>query len=168
MPKGKNASETHQSRDTESRAASSIHPQEDAPWTQPSSLEAPPPLPGMVQRWIRVGTLGKDDPTNASRKFREGWVPRKSDTVDENFPLASIDNGKYAGCIGVDGMVLCQMTIERNNQRNAHFQALRDRMTQAINDQIAQSNQRLGGGFHQIEKVEERSVRVKAVAVQDD
>jgi hypothetical protein len=167
MAKAAAADDTHGSRESETRDNTTTHPAEDAPWTQPASLEAPPPRKGMVQRWIRVGSLGKDDATNASRKFREGWVPRKANSVPPDFPLPHIDNGKFAGCIGIEGMVLCEMTIDRNNQRNKYFQGRRDRMTDAINQQIAQSNQRIGSGFGQIVK-EERSVPVREVAVQSD
>lgn len=113
-----------------------IHDLESKPWVRPTSLEAPPPRPGFTQRWIRVGSLGQDDPTNAARKFREGWKPRLAETVPASFQTPSISHGKWAGCIGVEGMLLCEMPTKLKEKRNAHFQAKTDLVTHTIEEEL--------------------------------
>ncbi len=46
---------------------------EEFDWTPANTLDAPPPLPGMEQRWIRVKLDGKDDPEHLSKKVCECW-----------------------------------------------------------------------------------------------
>ena len=92
------------------RAAVDVHDMEDEPWVNPVSLPYLKPRAGMVQRWIRVAVRGEADPVNTARKFREGWQPRAVSTVPKNIPVPRVDSGKYAGCVGVEGMILCEMT----------------------------------------------------------
>ena len=45
------------------------------PWKPPSMLEVPnDPPAGMVYRWIRAETLGQEDRTNVSKRFRSKFV----------------------------------------------------------------------------------------------
>src|SRR3990167_1280939 len=112
---------THESREQNLRVNEDVHEEEDNPWIRPASLEAPPARPGMRQRWVRVGTMGKDDPVNSMRKFREGWKPRPVESVPKNFYYPKIASGAHAGFIGVEGMLLCEMPEKRGLQRDAFF-----------------------------------------------
>ena len=60
----RSAPPVHEARQYETWDDVDIHAEEAKPWVRPTSLDAPPPRPGFVQRWIRVGMNGKDDPTN--------------------------------------------------------------------------------------------------------
>jgi len=53
--------------------------------------------------------------------MREGWQPRDAKTVSKDFPVATIEHGKFAGYIGVEGMVLCEMPEEMVAQRNEYY-----------------------------------------------
>ena len=45
--------------------------------------------------------------------MREGWEPRSADTVKEKlFP--TINHGQWAGSIGIEGMLLCEMPKEKH------------------------------------------------------
>ena len=46
-------------------------------WENPTNLPDPVPQEGWVFRWIRTATLGNNDNTNVSRRFREGWEPSR-------------------------------------------------------------------------------------------
>ena len=48
-------------------------------WENPSNLPSPDPQPGWVFRYIRTSLLGNTDNPNVSKKFREGWIPCKSE-----------------------------------------------------------------------------------------
>ena len=91
----------------------SIRDEESRPqttWTPPALLDAPEARPGMVQRWVATTIQGKDTPDNVYKRMREGWEPRKASTVkDQKFP--TINHGQWAGCIGIEGMLLCEMPL---------------------------------------------------------
>lgn len=54
----------------------------DFTWRPPTSLDAPAPRPGYVQRWIRTGFRGgESDTVNLQGKDREGWRPRDPKTI---------------------------------------------------------------------------------------
>ena len=87
----------------------------EATWKPPSLLDSPEPRPGMTQRWIATSIQGKDTPDNVYKRMREGWNPRPADTVkDKLFP--TINHGQWAGSIGIEGMLLCEMPIETHRQ----------------------------------------------------
>jgi hypothetical protein len=108
----------------------------DRPWVRPTSLAAPPPRPGFVQRWIRVATHGVDDPANATRRFREGWKPRPADSIPANFPLPTISNGAYAGCIGIEGSILCEMPDKLVKKRNKYYADKTMAIDKAIEEEL--------------------------------
>ena len=100
-------------------------------WTPPSSLDAPPAPDGYRHRWIRAESMGYDDTTNMSGKLRSGWeLVRADEYPNDNYP--SIDNGKYAGMIGVGGLVLARISEELAQSREEYFA----KVTQDRNDAI--------------------------------
>lgn len=113
-----------------------IHAESTKPWIRPSSLEAPDCRPGFAQRWIRVATHGQDDPTNTARKFREGWRPRPSSSLPKGYHAPTISQGKWAGCIGVEGSILCEMPVQIRDKRNAHYSAKTQMVTNAIESEL--------------------------------
>ena len=56
-------------------------------WKMPSALELPDEAveaaesQGIIYRWIRESVLGRDDKTNVSKRFREGFVPVRPDEL---------------------------------------------------------------------------------------
>jgi hypothetical protein len=93
-------------------------------WKPPSLLDAPEARPGMVQRWVATSIQGKDTPDNVYKRMRAGWNPRPADSVkDKRFP--TINHGQWAGSIGVEGMLLCEMPEEtfksRTNQSRVNL-----------------------------------------------
>jgi len=159
--KNTQASTVHASRETEQSAMQEIRPDLDAPWERPTSLAAPKPRAGMVQRWIRVAMGGTDDHTNYSRKSREGWRPRPADTVPDSFHVPRMDHGKFSGSIVVEGMVLMEMPAARNAQRTKYFSDRTKIVTQAIDDDLIQANQVTGGGFGPIGRSQRSGVLSK-------
>jgi hypothetical protein len=74
-----------------------------------SNLPDPTPEPGYTYRWIGTHVLGQSDPTNVSRKLRDGWVPVKAIDHEE---LMLVGNEK-TGNVEVGGLMLCKMPIEK-------------------------------------------------------
>lgn len=157
----------HGSREQDARDAQAVHELQDEPWVNPVSLPYIPPRRGMVQRWIRVAIRSEADPVNTARKMREGWKPRMANTVPENVPVPRIETGKYAGCIGVEGSILCEMPTERNDARNKYFSNKNQRQTDAIDARLAQESDARGSGFGPA-KVERSTKVVREVAVAAD
>ena len=90
-------------------------------WLPPSLLEAPPAREGFRQRWVATSILGKDIPHHTMRRIREGWAPRPADTVPSDWPVPTITHGQYEGYIGVEGMILCEMSEARVSKRTEYF-----------------------------------------------
>jgi hypothetical protein len=89
-------------------------------WTPPSSLDAPTPPDGFKHRWIRAETMGFEDTKNMSAKLRSGWELVRADEYPEtDYP--TVDAGKYAGVIGVGGLLLARIPTEIVEARKAYF-----------------------------------------------
>ena len=89
-------------------------------WTPPSSLDAPPAPAGFRHRWIRTEVLGFDDTKNMSGKMRSGWELVRADEYPESqYPI--VKDGKYAGVIGVGGLVLARVPEEIAKSREEYF-----------------------------------------------
>ena len=100
-------------------------------WTPPSSLDAPPAPAGFRHRWIRTEVLGFDDTKNMSGKMRSGWELVRSDEYpDSEYP--SVKDGKYAGVIGVGGLVLARIPEEIAKSREAYFRKQIEAREEAI------------------------------------
>lgn len=150
----------HETRQYETWDDVDVHAAEDKPWVRPSSLEAPPARPGFVQRWIRIGSMGQDDPTNTARKFREGWKPRPASSIPANWHSPTVMHGKWAGCIGVEGMLLCEMPQKMVDKRNAHYKAKTDLTTESIESEL-QKHSRPDMQITQDRKSQTRMIKIQ-------
>jgi len=88
------------------------------PWAPPSSLDAPPAPDGFKHRWIRAEVLGVEDNKNLSARLREGFELVRADS-DGDYP--TIQDGKYAGVIGVGGLLLAKIPEEIVEERMSYF-----------------------------------------------
>ena len=116
------------------------------PWTPPGSLDAPPAPKGYVQRWIRTESMGFMDTANVSKRLREGWEFLRADTLkseigDNEYP--KIHEGKYAGLIGVGGLVLARIPEEIAKSRAEYFKRISADQISAV-DQNLMKEQRPG------------------------
>jgi len=100
-------------------------------WKPPSLLDAPDPRPGMVQRWIATSIQGRETPDNVYKRMRAGWNPRSADTVkDQRFP--TINHGQWAGSIGVEGMILCEMPEEKFKAMKDYYRGRAEEQNESI------------------------------------
>jgi hypothetical protein len=104
-------------------------------WTPPSSLDAPPAPDGFRHRWIRTETLGMDDTKNMSGKLRSGWELVRGDEYPEQ-AYATVKEGKYAGVIGVGGLVLARIPEEIAAQRDAYYKRQTQERDDAVNNDL--------------------------------
>ena len=100
-------------------------------WTPPSSLDAPPAPDGFRHRWIRAESLGFSDTKNVSARLREGFeLVRADEYPDAQYPV--ITDGKYAGVIGVGGLLLARISEEIAKQRAAYIDSLSKGQDEAV------------------------------------
>ena len=100
-------------------------------WAPPSSLDAPPAPKGFKHRWLRTEVLGFDDTKNMSGKLRSGYeLVRADEYPDEIYP--TMKEGKYAGVIGVGGLVLARIPEEILKSRAEYFRKITQDRTDAI------------------------------------
>ena len=104
-------------------------------WTPPSSLDAPPAPDGFRHRWIRAEVVGFDDTKNMSGKIRSGWELVRADEYPES-QYPSVKDGKYAGVIGVGGLLLARIPEEIAKSREAFFKQQTKARDEAINNDL--------------------------------
>ena len=109
-------------------------------WTPPSSLDAPPAPDGFRHRWIRAESMGQEDTKNMSGKIRSGWELVRSDEYPgEDYPQVS--EGRYAGVIGVGGLVLARIPEEVARSREEYFRSMtQDREQSVENDPLKEQH----------------------------
>ena len=109
-------------------------------WTPPSSLDAPPAPDGFRHRWIRAESMGQEDTKNMSGKIRSGWeLVRADEYPGEEYP--SVTEGRYAGVIGVGGLLLARIPEEVAKSRELYFkQMTQDREQSVENDPLKEQH----------------------------
>ena len=137
----------------------------DTAWKPPSLLDAPEPRPGYTQRWIATSIQGKETPDNVYKRMREGWEPRKADTVKEKlFP--TINHGQWAGSIGIEGMLLCEMPVEKHRQMKDYYHNRSVEANESIAGDLEALGRKTGQPIYQERK--STSSRGRDVSVMDD
>ena len=123
----------------------------EATWKPPSLLDSPEPRPGMTQRWIATSIQGKDTPDNVDKRMREGWNPRPAETVkDKLFP--TINHGQWAGSIGIEGMLLCEMPLETHKQMKTYYQNRNSEQNESISSDLDALGRKTGQSIYQTRK----------------
>ena len=109
----------------------------------PSSLDAPPAPNGFRHRWIRAESLGFNDTKNIHGRLRSGYeLVRADEYKDSDYPV--VTDGKYAGIIGVGGLLLARIPEELAQQRIDYQKKLSDGQDEAIeNDLLRDQDKRM-------------------------
>ena len=82
----------------------------------PSSLDTPPAPDGFRHRWIRAESMGFNDTKNIHGRLRSGYELVRADEYDtDQYP--TVLDGKYAGVIGVGGLLLARIPEELAQSR---------------------------------------------------
>ena len=104
-------------------------------WTPPSSLDAPNAPAGYRHRWIRAEVMGFDDTKNMAAMIRSGYeLVRADEYPGEDYPV--MKEGKYAGMIGVGGLVLARIPEEIAKARQNYFDKQNEAKEEAIKHDI--------------------------------
>ena len=104
-------------------------------WSPPNSLDAPPAPTGYRHQWIRSEILGASDAKNIASSLREGWeLVRAAEYPESNYP--SIHEGRYAGVIGVGGLLLARIPEEIALQIDAYYKKQNDAKEEAVDNNL--------------------------------
>lgn len=123
------------SREHESREATARKKQ----WAPASLLPEPDPVEGVSFRWIRKSTLGVTDPTNFSRKVREGWETCRLEDHPE-MQLHVDGDAAASGMVEIGGLILCKMPTEMIEQRNAYYRRSSEAQVESVDNNFMREN----------------------------
>jgi len=118
----------------------------------PSSLDAPQAPDGFRHRWIRVESMGFNDTKNIHGRLRSGYELVRADQYDtEEYPV--VMDGKYAGVIGVGGLLLARIPEELAQQRMDYQKRQTDGQDEAVeNDLLRDQDKRMPMKFERSSK----------------
>ena len=128
--------ETRANRETETRAKV----ERPRTWAPPTLLPDPDPEAGYKFRWVRVSTMGQNDPRNVSSKLREGWEPVRAADHPEISMYLDNDNERYKDNIVVGGLMLCKTPTEMVDQRNDFYQKQADAQMRSVDSNFMREN----------------------------
>jgi len=135
MAENKLTAQLREDRDVASRASAERPKQ----WAPPTLLPDPKPQDGWAYRWVRISTLGQNDPTNISAKLREGWEPVRAADHPEVHVYGDAD-ARFKDNIVIGGLMLCKTPSEFVQQRNDFYQKQTDGQMNSIDSHFMREN----------------------------
>ena len=119
----------------------------------PSSLDAPPAPDGFRHRWIRAESMGFNDTKNIHGRLRSGYELVRADEYKDNESYPVVMDGKYAGVIGVGGLLLARIPEELAQSRVAYQQRQTEGQDEAVeNDLLKDQDKRMPMKFERSSK----------------
>ena len=109
----------------------------------PSSLDAPTAPDGFRHRWIRAESMGFNDTKNIHGRLRSGYELVRADEYDaDSYPV--VMDGKYAGVIGVGGLLLARIPEELAQSRVDYQRRQTEGQNEALeNDLLKDQDKRM-------------------------
>lgn len=120
-------SREHEAREDQLRATETYAP--------PSLLPFPDPEPGYAFRYIATHVMGQADPSNVSKRYREGWVPCKA----ADYPELML-NANAEGHIEIGGLMLCKMSAEQAKARDEYYAAQAASQMESVDNHFMRNN----------------------------
>ena len=119
----------------------------------PSSLDAPPAPDGFRHRWIRAESMGFNDTKNIHGRLRSGYELVRADEYKDGESYPIVMDGKYAGVIGVGGLLLARIPEELAQSRVAYQQGQTEGQDEAVeNDLLKDQDKRMPMKFERSSK----------------
>ena len=122
-------------------------------YSPPSSLDAPPAPDGFRHRWIRAESMGFNDTKNIHGRLRSGYELVRADEYKDGESYPIVMDGKYAGVIGVGGLLLARIPEELAQSRVAYQQRQTEGQDEAVeNDLLKDQDKRMPMKFERSSK----------------
>lgn len=112
-------------------------------WRLPSRLDAPPPRPGMVHRWVRYRAGNDEDAEHFEEKLEEGWVPVKRSRAKKVHELTATTHGRYGEYYVKRGLILMEMPEKFAQQRAKYFKQQQAQMNRGVDRNLFKINHRV-------------------------
>ena len=110
----------------------------------PSSLDAPTAPDGFRHRWIRAESMGFNDTKNIHGRLRSGYELVRADEYKDGESYPIVMDGKYAGVIGVGGLLLARIPEELAQSRVAYQQRQTEGQDESVeNDLLKDQDKRM-------------------------
>ena len=100
-----------------------------------SELPDPTPEPGWEYRYIATHILGQANPTNVSRKMRDGWEPVRS----EDHPELMLP-GNANGNVEIGGLMLCKNLTERVLSMKEYYDGQAQNQMDSVDNHFMRNN----------------------------
>ena len=100
-----------------------------------STLPDPTPEPGWAFRWIATHILGQADPTNVSRKRRDGWEPVRSEDHPELMLSAT-----PSGNVEIGGLMLCKMPEAKLTAMAEYYDTASKQQSESVDNNFLRQN----------------------------
>jgi hypothetical protein len=108
-------------------------------WQPASTLPEPDKEAGYAYRWVRVATMGQNDPRNISSKLREGWEP-VSIKEQPQFQMLVDPDSRFKDNIEVAGLLLCKAPEELMKQRKEYFASKNQSQMDSVDNNFMREN----------------------------
>jgi hypothetical protein len=108
-------------------------------WQPASTLPEPDKEAGYAYRWIRVASMGQNDPRNISSKLREGWEP-VSIKEQPQFQMLVDPDSRFKDNIEVAGLLLCKAPEELMRQRKEYFASKNQSQMESVDNNFMREN----------------------------
>ena len=108
-------------------------------WQPASTLPEPDKEAGYAYRWIRVASMGQNDPRNISSKLREGWEP-VSIKEQPQFQMLVDPDSRFKDNIEVAGLLLCKAPEELMRQRKEYFASKNQSQMDSVDNNFMREN----------------------------
>ena len=108
-------------------------------WQPASTLPEPDKQAGYAYRWIRVASMGQNDPRNISSKLREGWEP-VSIKEQPQFQMLVDPDSRFKDNIEVAGLLLCKAPEELMRQRKEYFASKNQSQMDSVDNNFMREN----------------------------
>lgn len=105
-------------------------------YTPSSTLPDPTPEPGYTYRYIATHILGQSDPTNVSRKMRDGWTPVKA----ADHPELMLSGNEKNGNVEIGGLMLCKMPTERAEAMADYYNGQAQNQMESVDNNFLRQN----------------------------
>ena len=101
-----------------------------------SELPDPTPEPGWEYRYIATHILGQANPTNVSRKMRDGWEPVKA----EDHPELMLQGSANTGNVEIGGLMLCKIPTEKLTAMKEYFDGQAQNQMESVDNHFMRNN----------------------------
>jgi hypothetical protein len=112
-------------------------------WREPRRLDAPPPRPGYVQRFVRFRSGSEEDAENFEEKLEEGWRPRKRSSVRKVHELTANTHKQHGEYYVKRGLILMELPEKLKIQRDRFYASQRENMLKGVDRTMFKLNHRV-------------------------